>query len=568
MFDKNLSNADDKMPEKEKKEEQVLTKEECWGCASICFIILAFCVGGLIGGFLALAIFCIIFAILKRRKDKSEQLLHDEKKKLLTEIELRTSESIKLRKLFEETDVERADLQKKLTEANEEIEKLLKIKLTYQGIIDTEGEIKRLKTEINSEIEKQKYDAKWQIDREKADAQRDISLLQDQLAKLEKQKNESEELLTAIQNSIEGYGSQYIKPSYTLLDELADGFGHTEAGAQLKVARKKSILMAKDGSAVECEYPSEVVADKIKSLVLDAFNFKVDSILSQVKKDNYGVLEQKIKDVFSIINNNAKAFHNTYITRKYLNARLGELKWGMVIFELKSQMQEEQRRLKEKMKDEERARKEYEKAVREAEKEEKILRSAMEKARIQVAEATEAQKKEFEDKLAELEAKLKEAEEKGQRALSMAQQTKKGNVYVISNIGSFGENVYKIGMTRRLDPYERVKELGDASVPFPFDVHAIISSDDAPALESVLHKEFSLNQVNKVNPRKEFFRVPLKSIREVVEKMRLEVSWTLVAAAAEYRETLVIEKKLEGDLAAQRDWVKYSDSLIVDKNVQ
>lgn len=555
------------MSENNEKKKTEVTKEDCLGCAAVCLIGLSFFAGGPVVGLLLLAIFCVILAIRKRKKNKREELLQDEKKKLLAEIELRTSELVNLRKLFEETDVERVDLQKKLTEANDEIEKLLKVKLTYQGIIDTEEEIKRLRAEANSEIEKQKYDAKWQIDREKADAQRDISLLQDQLTTLKKQKEESEELLTAIRNSIEGYGSQYIKPSYTLLDELADGFGHTEAGAQLKVARKKSILMAKDGSAVECEYPSEIVADKIKSLVLDAFNFKVDSILSQVKKDNYGVLEQKIKDVFSIINNNAKAFHNTYITRKYLNARLGELKWGMVIFELKSQMQEEQRRLKEKMKDEERARKEYEKAVREAEKEEKILRSAMEKARIQVAEATEAQKKEYEDKLAELEAKLKEAEEKGQRALSMAQQTKKGNVYVISNIGSFGENVYKIGMTRRLDPYERVKELGDASVPFPFDVHAIISSDDAPALESVLHKEFALNQVNKVNPRKEFFRVSLTEIKEKTEAMGLDVSWTMLAAATEYHETLVIEKKLDGSLIERENWVKYSRSISTESMV-
>ena len=554
------------MSDKEKKEVKEFSKKDCWGCASICIIILAFCVGGPIGGFLALAIFCIIWGVLKRKKEKGERVFQNERQKLLAEIELRTSELGNLRKLFEETDVENADLKKQIAEANEEIEKLLKIKETYQGIIDTQAEVKRLKAEANSEIEKQRNDVKWEIDRQKADAKRDLSLLEEKINKLNKEKDESEELLTAIQNSIEGYGSQYIKPSYTLLDELADGFGHTEAGAQLKVARKKSNLMAKEGSAVECEYPSDEVAAKIKSLVLDAFDFRVDSILAQVKKDNYGVLEQKIKDAFSIINNNAKAFHNTYITRRYLNARLGELKWGMIIYELKNQMQEEQRRLREKMKDEERARKEYEKAVREAEKEEKMLRAAMEKARAQVLEATEAQKKEYEDKLAELETKLKEAEEKGQRALSMAQQTKKGNVYVISNIGSFGENVYKIGMTRRLDPYERVRELGDASVPFPFDVHAIISSDDAPALESVLHKEFSLNQINKVNPRKEFFRVPLKNIRETIEKMGLDVSWTLMAVAAEYRETLVIEKKLEGDLAAQKDWVKYSDSLVAESN--
>jgi hypothetical protein len=91
---------------------------------------------------------------------------------------------------------------------------------------------------------------------------------------------------------------------------------------------------------------------------------------------------------------------------------------------------------------------------------------------------------------------LQEAIEKKERALSMAQQTKRGYVYVISNIGSFGENVYKIGMTRRLEPIDRVKELGDASVPFQFDVHALVYSEDAPRLESMLHKEFSLKKIS------------------------------------------------------------------------
>ena len=189
------------MSENKKKE---ITKSDCWGCATICLIILSFCIGGPIVGLLAIAISCIIYGFVKRKKDKCAKVLQDEKQKLLAEIELRTSELVNLRKLFEETDVERVDLQKKLTEANDEIEKLLKVKLTYQGIIDTEEEIKRLRAEANSEIEKQKYDAKWQIDREKADAQRDISLLQDQLTTLKKQKEESEELLTAIRNSIEG----------------------------------------------------------------------------------------------------------------------------------------------------------------------------------------------------------------------------------------------------------------------------------------------------------------------------------------------------------------------------
>ena len=93
-----------------------------------------------------------------------------------------------------------------------------------------------------------------------------------------------------------------------------------------------------------------------------------------------------------------------------------------------------------------------------------------------------------------------------------------GYVYIISNIGSFGENVYKIGMTRRLDPQERIDELGDASVPFNFDVHAMIFSDDAPALEAALHKAFENRKVNMVNQRREFFNVTLAEIKEVVKK--------------------------------------------------
>lgn len=98
-----------------------------------------------------------------------------------------------------------------------------------------------------------------------------------------------------------------------------------------------------------------------------------------------------------------------------------------------------------------------------------------------------------------LEQELKEAHERKERALSMAQQTKRGHVYIISNIGSFGEHVYKIGMKRRLEPLDRVKELGDASVPFQFDIHAMIFSEDAPNLENELHKAFSNKKVKCVS---------------------------------------------------------------------
>jgi hypothetical protein len=138
----------------------------------------------------------------------------------------------------------------------------------------------------------------------------------------------------------------------------------------------------------------------------------------------------------------------------------------------------------------------------------------------------------------------------------MAEQTKTGHVYVISNIGSFGEDVFKIGLTRRLEPLDRVRELGDASVPFAFDVHAMIPSNDAPALELALHKHFLAAQMNKVNPRKEFFRVPLAVIREEIDGLRVTAKWTIAAEAKEYRETLALEKTLKADPEKKKAWLR------------
>ena len=119
---------------------------------------------------------------------------------------------------------------------------------------------------------------------------------------------------------------------------------------------------------------------------------------------------------------------------------------------------------------------------------------------------------------------------------------KAGYVYIISNIGAFGENIYKIGMTRRLDPMDRVDELGDASVPFNFDVHAMIFSDDAPSLEAILHKEFENKKVNMINNRKEFFNVTLEEIKQVVHSNYDKVvEFIDVPAAEQYRESLKIK---------------------------
>ncbi len=139
-----------------------------------------------------------------------------------------------------------------------------------------------------------------------------------------------------------------------------------------------------------------------------------------------------------------------------------------------------------------------------------------------------------------LEAELSKAQEQRQRAKSMAELTKSGYVYVISNVGSFGDNVFKVGMTRRLEPLERVQELGDASVPFPSDVHAMLYSDNAPELEYALHEHLRTSSVNLVNPRKEFFRAELRDIEQFAKAHGVQVEFTQVAEAREYRESVAM----------------------------
>ena len=279
-------------------------------------------------------------------------------------------------------------------------------------------------------------------------------------------------------------------------------------------------------------------------LMIRAFNGECDSATAKVKWNNVDKMEARIRKACEAINKLAEV-NQVYITNEYLNLKLEELYLAYEYQEKKHQEQEEQKRIREEMREEERAAREYEKAKEEAEKEEKRYENALEKARADVSEAHGEKLDKLNEQIALLEAKLKEAQEAKERAVSMAQLTKSGHIYVISNIGSFGEGVYKIGMTRRLEPQDRVRELGDASVPFYYDVHAMIYTDDAPALENELHRRFHDKRLNLVNLRREFFNVSLNDIEEVVKEKFAEIEFTKLAEAREYRETQAIRDQNE-----------------------
>ncbi|MDZ4685855.1 MAG: GIY-YIG nuclease family protein [Planctomycetaceae bacterium] len=193
-------------------------------------------------------------------------------------------------------------------------------------------------------------------------------------------------------------------------------------------------------------------------------------------------------------------------------------------------LKEQQRRIQQQMREEEKLRREAEEAIREAEESESQIQQRLDAALRQ-------QRGTHDVEVQLLRQQLAEAQARAERAKSMAQLTKVGHVYILSNIGSFGTGVYKVGMTRRLEPDDRVRELGDASVPFPFDVHAMISCDNAPALEHALHHELTRYRVNRVNLRKEYFRIELNRIIDCVRKHHGKIEYEAEPEALEFRES-------------------------------
>jgi hypothetical protein len=250
-------------------------------------------------------------------------------------------------------------------------------------------------------------------------------------------------------------------------------------------------------------------------------------------------MESRIRKSCEAINKISKSQHSR-LSERYLDLRLREL---YLIHEVQEKIQEEkevQRQVREQMREEEIAQRELEKARADAEKEEKRYADALRKAQLEVEQATGEKQQKLLAQIAQLQHQLTQAQQVKQRAISQAQLTRSGHVYVISNIGSFGEDVYKIGMTRRLEPLDRVKELGDASVPFQFDVHAVIYCDDAPKLENTLHRLFHHRRLNRINERKEFFRVTLTEIAEAVQANHGEIDFLHEAEAQEYRKTMAL----------------------------
>lgn len=302
-------------------------------------------------------------------------------------------------------------------------------------------------------------------------------------------------------------------------------------------------LTKNDGAIIKHSYENKKLVDSASKQLLRCFNSETATALSSITVKNIANIKSKIIKTFELLNK-LFAIDEVELDKKFLEIKLQEADLLYAYEYQKEQEKLQQKAIKEQMIEEEKVRREIEKEKAKVQKEETQFKNEISKLMSYMQKSSEIEKQLYIDKIKELEEKLKAVEKEKEDVLNREQNTRAGFVYIISNIGSFGENVYKIGMTRRLEPMDRINELSSASVPFEFDVHAMIFSEDAPALENALHKHFDKCKVNKVNPRKEFYRVDLDEVEKVVkENYNGTVTFTKIAEAYQYRESLRIAKE-------------------------
>ncbi|HBI71634.1 MAG TPA: DUF4041 domain-containing protein [Lachnospiraceae bacterium] len=323
-----------------------------------------------------------------------------------------------------------------------------------------------------------------------------------------------------------------------------DGLTSEECKNRLSLLKVKTTELIKSDKAINIISDNNVakkIINNNRKQILRLFNCECDNILLNLSVKNIDTSRNKVQKSFETINS-IFSTDGMSISKELLELKLEELNLVYTSELKKEQELAEQKAIKEQMIEEERVRREIEREKSKLEKDQAQCNNEISKL-LQYLQKTEndIEKQLYIDKIKELEDKLKQLETDKATVLEREANAKAGYVYVISNIGSFGEDIFKIGMTRRLEPMDRIKELSSASVPFEFDVHAMIFSTDAPSLETALHQHFEKRSVNKVNLRKEFFKVSINEIESFVkENYNNTVEFTKTAIAKEYRQSLQI----------------------------
>ena len=399
------------------------------------------------------------------------------------------------------------------------------------------GQIAKMKEEAEqyaSGLKKEAEDAKSASD----------EYVKSQLQAFQKEKSSLEEEIKKLKWQISSLSSESVAKVSQV--PVYRNIPSQEIKNRLSVLRTIQAEMIKSKHAVTVTDPelTSKEANSATKKILRCFNAECESIFGSVTLKNIDSSRDKISRAYET-ENSIFSDIGVAISQKFFESKLDEL--GLIYSYIQAEEEEKEQRkaIREQMVEEEKVRREIERQKQKIEKEEAQFSSEIKKLMGYMSKSKDdVEKQLYIDKIKELEEKLAALQKDKEDVLNREQNTRAGFVYIISNIGAFGEDVYKIGMTRRLDPMDRISELSSASVPFPFDVHAMIFSDDAPALETILHNYFDKARVNKVNPRKEFFKISLEEIKKVVlENHNSTVKFIDIPDATEYRETLKLLEK-------------------------
>lgn len=404
---------------------------------------------------------------------------------------------------------------------------------------DEKKEIERLKSMVPPESVKLE-DLRAEIGKSRAELANIKSEIEEEKRKLSILKQQivetNEEVL------LQSFGFYTPHYSYTTSDEYKE---------KLKQVRDEQKVTVRNGYAVTGKENWTVNGDKKKGekmvkdmqkLLLRAFHSECDDAIEHVKFNNIEACEKKIKSSAEAISKLGSML-GISVKHEYIKLKIKELRLMHEYQVKKQEEKEEAKELRQRQREEAKAAKELEEARKKLEKEQAHYKNALAQINEQLEKASESERSALEVKRNELLEKVSEIDSDIEQVDYRAANQRAGYVYVISNIGAFGENIYKIGMTRRLDPMDRVDELGDASVPFNFDVHAMIFTEDAPKLEAALHHAFDDRKVNFVNHRREFFNVSLDEIKNVI-KMNYDktVEFVDYPPAEQYRESIRLKE--------------------------
>jgi hypothetical protein len=413
----------------------------------------------------------------------------------------------------------------------------------YGAIVNVEQELAKTQAALaDTQRNQAKLDAEAQEQRVKldAEAQERRATLNQQYMQAQSVYQNLQKEIALYENNLESISFGIYKPhfSYETPEKYKQALEKCRDLAQDLVKKGKAAICPTNWTVNDSRAEGARMVKQNVKLLLRAFNGDCEAALADVSWNNITRMEERIRKSFEAGNKLAEST-KVRLTEDYLKLKLIELRLAHEYQEKRYQEKEEQRRIREQIREEEKAQKDIEKAKEDAETEETTYQKALAQAREEAAKATGAQLQKLTEQVSAFEAKLDEARRKKERAIARAQLTKSGFVYVISTIGAFGENVVKIGMTRRMEPMERIDELGGASVPFPFDLHVMLYSDNAPELETALHQLFADRRMNLVNPRKEFYReVRLEEVETFVKQRGLSAQFVEIPEARQYRETM------------------------------